>query len=438
MKNKSHIVVSVCIVATLTLLANLGCRDNASTTSSTSTASAGAAIQPIVFWHTQSDKRAEVLLQIADRFNATHPTTPIRCEYVGSYDALLRKTLTSLIAKHPPDLAVAYPNMVTQYMKYDAVVDLTPMISADADMMRDIFPSMIADNRYEEFGDAMLSVPFTKSVLLMYTNTTLLKKLGYTTPPKTWDEFLTIARAARKTLNLPVISYARDASTFDGLVFSFGGDVYDPKAKRSLFDKQPTINVLTMLQTLFKENLAIECAYGTYDDRSDFCAQRCLFFIRSSTSRPYVAMQVKDAFEWDASPLPTSHADRPPTSVLFGANICVFKSTPARQQAAWEFVRFFTSTAVTTEWAGKVGYLPVRQSALQTPHAQAFLAKDRTAGRTIEAIAVAQSEPKASGWQEIRYLMERASAQATTTRRDPADIARELQRRAEGILAQDR
>jgi hypothetical protein len=34
--------------------------------------------------------------------------------------------------------------------------------------------------------------------------------------------------------------------------------------------------------------------------------------------------------------------------------------------------------------------------------------------------------------------MERASAQATTTQRDIADIARELQRRAEAILAQDR
>jgi len=435
-----HIIATYLSIgaAAIVACAFFGSRDNASSSSSSTPTTSAAHVEPLIFWHTQSDKRAEVLQNIADRFNATHPKTPIRCEYVGSYDALLRKTLTALIAKHPPDLAVAYPNMVMQYTKYNAIVDLTPMLAADADMAADIFPSMLDDNRYEEFNDALLSLPFTKSVLLMYCNMTLLKQLGFSAPPKTWDEFLTIARAARETLRLPALSYARDASTFDGLIFSFNGNPYDPTEKRSRFDEPPTRNVLTLLRTLFEENLAIECAYGTYDDRSDFCAQRCLFFIRSSTSRPYVDMQVKNSFTWDAAPLPTARTDGATTSVLFGANICLFKSTPDRERVAWEFVRFFTSTAVTAEWSAKVGYLPVRRSSLQLPNVHAFLADNPTAQRPLDALAVARSEPKASGWSEIRYLMERASAQATTTQRDIADIARELQRRAEAILAQDR
>ena len=44
---------------------------------------------------------------------------------------------------------------------------------------------------------------------------------------------------------------------------------------------------------------------------------------------------------------------------MYGANICIFKSTPEKEMAAWRFINHFTSPPVTARWATQTGYLPV-------------------------------------------------------------------------------
>lgn len=48
------------------------------------------------------------------------------------------------------------------------------------------------------------------------------------------------------------------------------------------------------------------------------------------------------------------------------ANIAVFKSNPQKQLAAWQFIKYFTSTAVNADWSTASGYLPIRKSAANT------------------------------------------------------------------------
>jgi len=390
---------------------------------------------PLVFWHSMSDVKAETLREIIDAYNASNPPLTVREEFVGNYDDLFKKTMSSLLAKRPPDLAMAYESMVAEYMRYRRVADLTPYLAKeDAASVADIFPVFLECNRYPAYDNKLLSMPFIKSVLMQYYNEDLLKAIGRDGPPATWDEFLADCRAIKQKQNITGMAFSRDASTFDGMVFSFGGQVYDSKTRKPLFDQPATVRALTLIRNLFAEGLAKEAAYDSFDDRNDFAQARAGFFIRSSTSRPYVMELVKDRFRWSMAIIPKGKDIPKPRTVLFGPNICMFTSTPQRQEAAWQFIRYFISRDVTAKWATRTGYLPVRKSALDTPALKAFLAQHPANRQSIDAIPFAQSEPSVSGWQKVRTLIEKAVADVIARRRTPKQAAEKLQQEAMRVL----
>ena len=122
-----------------------------------------------------------------------------------------------------------------------------------------------------------------------------------------------------------------------------------------------------------------------------------------------------------------------PSTVLFGANICMFKTSSEVQRAAWEFVKFFISPEATAKWSMATGYLPVRKSATKLPQMQAFYAKAKQNRRALEALQYARREPNVSGWQDVRRSL--ASAEAAICQGKTAEaVARKLQREAEAIL----
>ncbi len=391
--------------------------------------------QELVFWHVMSDQKGVALREIIDAYNATNPTMKIRAEFVGDYDTLYRKTMAALLAKRPPDLAMAYSNMVTEYMKYQAVADLTPYLDAEPKQdVQDFYPVFLEDSRFPAFENKLLSMPFTKSILMLYYNVDMLKEIGLDVPPATWDQFIAACKAIKAKRNISPLAFARDASTFDGLVFSFGGEVYDPKSQKTLFDQPATLQALKLLRDLFDQELAHETAYGTYDDRNDFVSENAAFFIRSSTSRPYVKELVGIKFNWSATVLPHDKTVKEPRTVLFGPNLCIFKKDVAREKAAWDFVRYFTSPDVSAKWAVKSGYLPVRKSALQQPMIQTFLNEHPANRETINIIPWAHPEPGVRGWQEVRSLLEKFSSQVITKTQPPEEAAADLQRQALEVL----
>ncbi|MFH1024022.1 MAG: ABC transporter substrate-binding protein [Planctomycetota bacterium] len=388
-----------------------------------------------MFWHTQADKNGKALREIIEAFNATKPARPVREEYIGDYDALFRKTMTSLAARRPPDLVVAYESMVAEYMKHEAVADLGPLLSGEGKAFaEDIFPAFLESNRFGAFGGKLLSFPFTKSALMLYYNADLLDAVGRKTPPATWEEFLAVSRLLKEKMKAAPYAFSRDASTFDAMVYSFGSEVYDPVAGKSLFGGPGGgMRALSLLGSLFKDGLAREIAYNTYDDRADFGQGRAAFFIRSSTSRPYVADLVKGKFRWDMAVIPQEAAENPRT-VLFGANICLFKSDSSREKAAWAFVKYFISRDVTARWAVKTGYLPVRKSSLETPEIAAFVAEHPANRRAFDAIPFARPEPNVRGWQEVRPAIEKAIADVIGGRKTPEAAAKALSEEADRIL----
>lgn len=376
----------------------------------------------ITFWHVQQDDsfRGKKLKEMCDAFNKTHPDIIVEPVFAGSYDDIYKKSMAAIQAGNQPDLAVAYESYIAEFMKANAVVALEPYVNdktigLSAKDKEDIFPGYWETNIFPEFGNKMLSFPFTKSALGMYYNKTLLKQAGINEVPKTWADFEAACKAVTKG-DVKALAWYEDCSTFNGFLYSRGLKELDSAQKNAIFNGAQGIEALDLLIRLGKAGAAFK-PEGNYADQAMFAEGKIAFTFGSTSGTSYYKDAIAKAgksFEWGCTLLPQSDPKKPQT-VMYGANVCIFKTTEARQRAAWQFIKWFTDTDQTADWGTTSGYTPIRKSAMQKLATDGWMAKNPVPKEVYDTIIpYSYPEPNVRGQQEIRDVVKNAWTAALT------------------------
>jgi ABC-type glycerol-3-phosphate transport system substrate-binding protein len=401
-----------------------------------------AAAGDVVFWHTQTGLLADALNKIIDDFNKKSSGAKIKGEFAGSYTQTYQKAMAALQGGGLPGMAVAYESMVADYMRANAVVALDDYVSeaqnglskADLD---DIFPFALSRNRFPQFGNKLLSFPFTVSNLNMYTNVDMLKQAGINAVPQTWDDFYAASKAIKEKLNKPGYAASVDASTVHGMIYSHGGNLLDESNTKTLYDQKPGVDSFELLERMTKDGLVYQIKPGSNDDQNDIANEKAAFMIRSSTTRPFLEPLVKDKFKWTMSLIPQGKDNKEKATTLFGANVTIFKSTPEKQLGAWQFIKYFTSTDVTSEWGAVGGYIPVRKSGANVDPYKSFLAKNPELNRvSLDNMQYSRPEPNIIGYQDIRPVIEDAETAVLAGKSTGQQAAKKVKEEADKILAE--
>lgn len=387
-------------------------------------------------WDRQTTENAKLLREIAAEFNAAHEGPPVKVIQSGDYADIYTKTVAAIKARTLPAMAVAYGNMTLKYANLGAVADIgeflmDPEIGLSQEEREDFFPAVLEQNRYSDLDGRMFSFPYTKAVLVMYCNTDVLAAAGISSPPKSWDEFLDQCRAVKTKTGKFALCFDVDPSTVNGMIFSMGGEIVEEGRLR--YDTAEAVATFKLLETLFNEKLAYQNPPRTFNDQTAFGRDETAFSFRPSSSRPYYEL-VKEGLEgWLIAPIPQSDPSRPST-VLYGANISIFNTTPEQMRAAWTFIKYFTSPKINVRWALKTGYLPYRKSAVDDPDLQAFWDEwpyNRTA---FDCLPYARPEPNIEEWQEVRRLIENATTSVITGLKTADEAAATLQQQVDSLL----
>ena len=367
----------------------------------------------ITLWHTQTGANAAALTAAVEQFNSTNGKgVTVTLQYQGTYTQLYQKTLSAIQAAALPELAVGYESFVADYQKADVVVNLDPYVNStknglDKASRDDIYKTYLDTNRFPQFGNQLLSFPFTKSLLITYQNDGILKEIGKSTP-KTWDEFEATARAAtKKGADGKTSRYGWasniSASTFNGWVLSRGGKLMADDQKTVAWDGKEGIDSVKLFDRMLKEGTSY--VPKGFDYQTDFGTGKVLFVEESSTGRPFFVASFKQPIDWSITSIPQTDATKQKT-VQYGANIIVFKSTAQKQLAAWNFVKWFTDKEQTAAWAVKSSYMPVRKTAAETTVLKDSWTKDVQGKQAFDLIQTSYPEPNVRGQQDIRTVIE--------------------------------
>lgn len=406
----------------------------------------------ISFWHTQTGGNATALDEMVAAFNNSvgkDKKITVKAEYQGNYTQLYQKVLAAIQANTPPDLAVAYESQIADYMKAKAVVEFDAWVKAlDKKTMDDIFPGYIETNKFPAYGNKMLSFPFTKSVAVMYTNEDLLKAAGVRVPTidKSWTlaEFedackkVTKKDAAGKT-TVWCLALTTDTSYFDMAVYALGGKLLKDDNKGVVFNEGIALQWVELIDRLVKGGYAY-LPQG-YDWQNDFANGKVAVTFQSSTGVPFIRDIMTDkgkkpeGFKWSLL-LPPQADPAKPKTVMFGANITVFKSTALKQAAAWEFIKWFTEPAQTVKWSIASSYMPIRKSAADTADLKALWAKNPQAKNAFDLIGYSYPEPNVPGWQDTRNYIADAMTAVVSGKSAPKAALDEAAAKANKIIAE--
>ncbi len=390
------------------------------------------------FWHGQSQTQQAALNGLIDQFNASHPGIKVVATYQGTYSDLFKKVTAAIAGGSPPDLSIAYPNDVANYVKSGAVIPLDDLMKdpqigfSAADLQQDIYPSYI--DHYPQFKDQVYSLAFMRSLEVMFYNADMLKAAGINQPPANWDDFMKdCAALVQKSGSPSCYEMNTDASRFVNWVYSRGGKMLNADGKTVAFDQQPGVDTMNWLNDMFRKNYATVIGKA-FQDQTDFALGKLAFAFGSSAGLPYYAQAIKEAGKvqnWGISPGP--HSTPNPAVDAYGPSVAIFKTTPERERAAFTFLKWLMDPGPNAQWIKATQYFPARKSTRQS--LGDFIQANPMYGQALDWVQYGQTEPNVAAWNPIRTFIADALTAVANGSQAPDAALKTAAQKANAALA---
>lgn len=397
----------------------------------------------VVFWHVSSQTQGENLQKMVDEFNSKNPNIKVKAEYKGSYSDIRKAILAAITAGITPDVAVAYTNQVAEYANAGKITVLDDYVNsvkygltkADLD---DLYAAYLAVDRNPSQGNKLLSMRTSPSMEVLFYNIDMMKELGLgDKPPKTWDDFAKMCKAAGKA-GKKGYALSISASTLSSWIFTRGGEVLSADGKKSLLNEKPAVDSLVFLKDLLDSGCAYQIA-ERFGDQTDFANGKVLFTFGSSAGLPYYRDAIQDKatakpkFDWSVDIFPNTGK---PVVDMYGPSWTVFKSTPEKQLASWLFLKWFTEKDQTAKWSVLTGYFPMRKSAAESDGVKKQMESLPVYKKAFDFLPYAKSEPNVAAWEAIRAVMADAVTGVATGKLTPQQALDDAHKKANEALAQ--
>lgn len=395
-------------------------------------------------WHNQSGASAKTFEDIITVFNSTNGKgITIKPEFQGNYTQIYQKMLGAIQAGATPDAVVAVENQVADYAKAGIVVEIDQYMNSkknglSKESLADIYKPYLDSNRYPQYENKILSFPFIKSLEINMVNEDLLKELGFTAHPKTWEEFEKMAKAAKRVGPDGKVTRwgwaGMGTEAFLAQTLTRGGKILNSDGTVAWAGKEG-LESLGLYQRCIAEQYCYVPTGFDWQDR--FGEGNLLFATGTSTGRPFIRAAFKKPINWSIFGMPT--AGGPAQTIQFGGVIAITKSTPEKQLAVWEFLKWFTDTTQTAKWAVVSGYMPIRASALEDSALKAHWAGPDVQGKqAFQLVPTSAAGPSIRGWQEVRDAIFEAITKVQTKKATPEEALGAAATKANNALKENR
>jgi multiple sugar transport system substrate-binding protein len=360
----------------------------------------------VQFWHAMGGPLGDALDELVAEFNDTHADIDIESVSMGRYQALSQKIMAAVAAGQPPVLAQAYEAWTGELIENGSAEPLNGYIDGRDGLssaeLADFVPGMLDNNTWD---GTVYSFPFNKSVRAIYWNKDLFATDGLDHAPTSWFEYEGFARRLTKDTDgdgeIDQWGTAGQISAwmFENLLLQNGGHILTEDGTQAAFNSPEGVEALEfMVQLLTKWGKVT----SGYEYQNDFQAGKVGMIEGSTVSLSY--MEGKYTFDMAVAPLPEQKGKG---CYVAGTNVVIFAdATQAQKDAAWKFIKWFTSPDITARWAARTGYAPVRMSAMESGAMVARFAEIEGLEEVLRQLEFASYEPRSAAWYAGRKHLE--------------------------------
>jgi len=346
---------------------------------------------------------------LVTKFNSTNPwKITVTGTAKGGYPDVYNAVLGAIQTKSLPNISVAYQNQAATYQTANVVLPLDNAVNDPTYGLGDagkaeFLPGILNADLNPQFNNARLGFPLYRSAEAIYYNVDALKKLGYDTFPKTWDDLKKAAAAYTKATGNVAYEVRTDASWIAAAAFAQGGNIYDAKAGKFIYDSAEAQVGPQAIQDMITAGTAgLITNPSGFSDENDFGTGKTLFYGSSTSGLNFILKAISDGkgnFSLGVAPLP--YTGDQPTMNLYGASWSVFASgNPAQDLASWLFIRWFSEAEQQAPWIQASGYFSIRTTTATL--VADYYAKNPVYKAGADLLKNTKAEPPIAGYDPIR------------------------------------
>jgi sn-glycerol 3-phosphate transport system substrate-binding protein len=342
------------------------------------------AVTEIQWWHAMTGPNNDVVVKLANDFNASQSDYKIVPTFKGSYADTLNAGIAAFRAGNAPGIMQVFEvGTATMMAAKGAVKPVSELMKEQGEKFdpKSYLPAITG--YYSTSKGEMLSFPFNSSSMVMWVNLDALKKAGIDTPPKTWPEVFADAKKLHATS--PTCGFSSAWGSW-GLIEQFSAWHNVPMGSKAngLDGFDTVLEFNTPLETKLLENIVELQKDKSYDysgrtntGEGRFTSGECPMFMTSSAFYPNVKANAK--FAYNAIPMPyfPDVKDAPQNSIIGGASLWVMSGkTPEEYKGIAKFFTFLSDTDRQVYLHEVSGYLPITKAAYEKTKASGFYEKN--------------------------------------------------------------
>ncbi len=317
-----------------------------------------------------SDNTKGLWQGIIEDYEAENPDVDVNLE-VQSWDNINDVVRTKVQSNDAPDILNidAFAGFAADDLLYPAEDVLSPETQSD-------FQESFVQNA--SVGGNQFGLPLIASARTLFINTDLTEKAGIEKAPETWDELLADAKKVSALgggtygYGMPLGNEEAQAET-SIWVFGAGGDWGD--TEQLTIDQPQNVEAVEFMQTMIEEGATQPDAGAT--DRTPLINVFVQGKIGYIMALPPTVRQIEEEnpdLDFELAPIPTK--DGAPVTLGVADHLMAFKNDGDKQEAVRDFLDYFYSTEVYSEFVTTENFLPVTKSAaerMDNPDMEVFL-----------------------------------------------------------------
>jgi sn-glycerol 3-phosphate transport system substrate-binding protein len=337
-------------------------------------ATAAMAQTEIQWWHAMTGANNDVIVRLADEFNAAQKDYKVVPAYKGSYADTLNAGIAAFRAGSAPHIMQVFEvGTATMMGAKGAIKPVQDMMKESGETFEPTTYLPAIAGYYSTVKGEMLSFPFNSSSAVMWYNKDAFRKAGLNPdmPPKTWPEVFDASRKLKAAgwdkcgfstawitwLNIEQLGAWHNTAL---ATKSNGMDGFDTEFQ---VNSPLYVNHLTNLVNLQKEGV-FSYSGRTNTGEGRFTSGECPIFLTSSAFFGNVKANAK--FEWANSVMPyyPEVAGAPQNSIIGGASLWVMGGkSSAEYKGVAKFFTFLSDVDRQVKLHTESGYLPITKAA---------------------------------------------------------------------------
>ena len=363
-------------------------------------ASGAFAQTEITWWHAMGGNLGETVNEISKRFNASTSEYQITPVYKGGYEDTLTATIAAFRAKEHPNIVQVFDAGAATIMGAKGAVIPAADLIQNSGITFDA-NDYIAGVRYfyADSTGKMVGMPFNASTPILYYNVEALNKAGVQ-PPKTWEEFQSIAPALVSAGYVPLAQshsawiWTENFHSRHNIPFATNNNGFDGSAGTKILVNNDSIKAhFTAAKDWLDKGWYGYYGAGWGDNQTPFENGEVAMWMGSSGS--FGGLLKSADFEFSATYLPYWEAiTKEPTSTFIGgaALFALTGHDDAENKASAEFFKFLSSPEIQLYWHKSTGYVPITKAAYVMAQEEGYYTEKPQAEIGIKQLSLPSGE----------------------------------------------